>query len=104
MGALAKGLASGAVAAAQTFSSLFLFFEAYFSCTACCVEPTAMGRRRCGGRNDSLPTHLLGVPDLQQPGLCYSIDVHYLYGRRMVERVATGCQGPAAPGGWCRRA
>jgi len=53
MGALAKGLASGVVALRKHSPRSFYSLRPYFSCTVCCGEPTATGRRSCRGRNGS---------------------------------------------------
>jgi hypothetical protein len=89
MGALATGLASGVVAPAQTFRSLFTFFEA-FHLLARLVErydddmPTAQEKARKAALATCLRTYR-GVPDLTQAGVCYTKDSVYLRGIRLIE-------------------
>jgi len=89
MGALATGLASGVVAPAQTFRSLFTFFEA-FHLLARLVErydddmPTAQEKARKAALATCLRTYR-GVPDLTQAGVCYTKDIVYLRGIRLIE-------------------
>ena len=94
LGTLACGLARGVISSPQTFLSLFTFFEALFLLyrllwgTDKDLETSKkraynLAKARC------LRT-FRGVPDLEQPGLSYTRDVHYLRGLQMIERaVAT---------------
>jgi tetratricopeptide (TPR) repeat protein len=90
LGTLAGGLARGVIAPPQTFLSLFTFFEALFllyrllwgtdkDLEASKKRAHNLAIARC------LRT-FRGVPDLKEPGLCYTRDVHYLRGLQMVER------------------
>jgi tetratricopeptide (TPR) repeat protein len=89
VGALATGLASGAVAPAQTFLSLFTFFE-IFHLLSRLVEryDDDMQIAQEKARKAALATCLRtfrGVPDLTQAGVCYTKDIVYLRGIRLIE-------------------
>ncbi len=89
LGTLACGLARGTVSPPQTFLSLYTFFEALFLLyrllwgTDQDVE-AAQKRAHTLALSRCLRT-FRGVPDLEQPGLCYARDVHYLRGLRLIE-------------------
>ena len=90
LGTLACGLARGTVSPPQTFRSLYTFFEALFllyrllwgtdqDVEAARKRAHHLAIARC------LRT-FRGVPDLEQSGLCYARDVHYLRGLQLIER------------------
>ena len=90
LGTLACGLARGVLSHPQTFRSLYTFFEELFL-----LYRLLWGTDRDGEAAQKRAQQLAlarclrtfrGVPDLQQPGLCYSIDVHYLRGLQLIER------------------
>jgi hypothetical protein len=93
MGTLAVGLASGVVTPPQTFLSLYNFFEV-FHLLSRQVEhldkerETAQEKARRSALITCLRTYR-GVPDLQEAGICYTKDVVYLRGLRLIEEAAT---------------
>jgi tetratricopeptide (TPR) repeat protein len=90
LGTLAAGLASGVLTPSQTFSSLYTFFEAFFTMYRLLVRPdqdaeVARRNARRLARERCLRT-FRGVPQLTQAGICYTKDAHYLRGLRKVEK------------------
>ncbi|HLJ34106.1 MAG TPA: tyrosine/phenylalanine carboxypeptidase domain-containing protein, partial [Ktedonobacteraceae bacterium] len=89
-GTLATGLASGVVTPPQTFVALFTFFELFHLLLILLKEPelerqTAQNRARNRAFTRCLRTYR-GVPDLEQAGVWYGVDVSYLRGLRLIER------------------
>jgi transcriptional regulator with XRE-family HTH domain/tetratricopeptide (TPR) repeat protein len=93
MGTLAVGLACGVVTPPQTFLSLYNFFEV-FHLLSRLVEhfdkdrETAQEKARRAALITCLRTYR-GVPDLEKAGICYTKDVVYLRGLRLIEEAAT---------------
>ena len=90
LGTLATGLASGVITAPQTFRSLFTFFEKFIFLYRLVKRPeqdtaTAekMARRFALAR---CIRSFRGIPDLEQAGVCYSKDAHYLRGLQKIEQ------------------
>ena len=90
LGTLSTGLASGVMTPPQTFMSLFTFLESFFLLRRLLNqqdtdETTAQQRARKTALANCLRT-FRGVPDLQQPGVCFTKDAIYLHGLWMIER------------------
>ena len=90
IGTLATGLASGIVTPPQTFSMLFTFFELFYVIRriVMCLDADvqiATEKARTLALMRCLRT-FRGVPDLKQPGVCFTKDVLYLRGLWRIER------------------
>ena len=90
IGTLATGLASGVVAPPQTFSALFTFFELFYTIRRMVMSldaelHIAVEKARKLALMRCLRT-FRGVPDLEQPGVCFTKDVLYLRGLWRIER------------------
>ena len=90
LGTLAVGLASGVQTEPQTFSSLFAFFESFLLLYRLLwrndeEKQVAMERAQKNAITRCLRT-FRGVPDLKEPGICFTKDVVYLRGLLHIER------------------
>lgn len=94
LGALSAGLASGVMTSPQSFRSLYQFLRTFLVLYRLIRRPD---QNEETARHASHELALMlclrafrGVPDLDQPGVCYSKDVVYLRGLRLIEQaVAT---------------
>lgn len=90
IGTLATGLASGVVGQAQTFRSLLEFFEEFFLLRRLLKQLQSNREAAQQQAFRQAMTRCLrtfrGVPDLSQPGICYTKDALYLRGVRKIER------------------
>ena len=91
-GTLATGLASGVITPAQTFLSLFAFFEAFILLYRLLRRPdqdaqTAQKFARKLALARSVRT-FRGVPDLSRAGVCYTKDALYLRGLWKIQQAA----------------
>jgi hypothetical protein len=89
LGLLALGFACGVMTPPQTFLSLFTFLERYELLVRLLMYPEANKEELQKRARQYALTMCLrkyrGVPDLEQPGVCYLQDVVYLYGLRLIE-------------------
>lgn len=90
VGTLATGLASGVVASPLTFTSLYSFFEIFRLLVRLIKHldkdiQTAREKAQAAAFSTCLRTYR-GVPDLTQAGICYTTDVIYLRGLRLIEK------------------
>lgn len=89
LGTLAVGLASGVMTPPQTFLSLLTFLESYSLLVRLLRQPEADKEKlQKQARRYALSMCLRkyrGVPDLEQPGICYLQDAVYLHGLRLIE-------------------
>jgi len=90
LGTLAVGMACGIVMEPQTFLSLFTFFEPFLLLYRLLwrsdeEKQTAEQRARKNAITRCLRT-FRGVPDLKEPGVCFTKDVVYLRGLWTIER------------------
>ncbi|MEO8974048.1 MAG: tyrosine/phenylalanine carboxypeptidase domain-containing protein [Ktedonobacteraceae bacterium] len=90
LGTLSAGLASGIISTPQSFRQLYLFLKAFLVLYRLIRRPD----------QDEATAHTVahelaialclrtfrGVPELERPGVCYSKDVVYLRGLRMIEQ------------------
>lgn len=93
LGTLATGLASGVIAAPQTFLSLFQFFEKFIFLYRLLKRPeqsvqTAARVARRFALARCIRT-FRGVPNLEKAGICYSKDAHYLRGLEKIKQAMT---------------
>lgn len=93
IGTLATGLASGVIAPPLTFRSLLEFFELFLLVRRLLKQP---GSDRYVAQQQAFRQAITrclrtyrGVPDLSQPGMCYTKDAVYLRGIRKIEQAVT---------------
>jgi hypothetical protein len=90
VGMLSVGLAAGVITPPQTFSKLHAFLEQLSLLRLALNNPqTERSKAQRSAHRYALDVCLRvyrGVPDLEQAGICYSQDVVYLHGLRLVEQ------------------
>ena len=90
LGALSAGLAGGVISRPQSFRSLYIFLRAFLVLYRLIRRPDQDEATAQSSAHELALTLCLrafrGVPNLQEPGVCYSKDVVYLRGLLQIQR------------------